>query len=96
MEVVRFLALAEHCFLCQDKCLGLVSYLFVLSDQGGVLGSLDPDESISDFREVSLDELQAIAGDLESLPPAWNDWGLFRASMHRLAVELLSGDQDER
>ncbi len=96
VDVLAFLALAEHCFLCGGRCLGLTSFLFVVSDRGGTLASGDPDESITDFREVSLDELREIAKELESLPPGWSDWGLFRASMHRLAVELLSGDQDGR
>jgi 8-oxo-dGTP pyrophosphatase MutT (NUDIX family) len=96
VDVLCFLALAEHHFLWGSRGLGLTSYLFVVSDRGGILASGDPDESITDFREVSLGDLQGIATDLESLPPGWSDWGQFRSSMHRLAVELLSGDQDER
>jgi len=96
VNVSRFLAIVDHCFLWHNKSLCFVSYLFLLSEQEGVLRSGDPGESITDFREVSLDGLQQIAKQLEALPPDWRDWGLFRASMHRLAVDLLRGDQDER
>jgi 8-oxo-dGTP pyrophosphatase MutT (NUDIX family) len=96
VEVSRFLALAEHDFSWEEKHTGLVSYLFLLAEQGGTPISGDADESITDFREVSLGDLQIIAEELESLPAEWRDWGLFRASMHRLAVELLSGGPHER
>lgn len=96
VEVSRFLALAEHRFTWADKHACLVSYLFLLAERDGILVSGDADESITDFREVSLDDLREVAAQLESLPPEWHDWGLFRASMHRLAGELLCGAPDER
>jgi 8-oxo-dGTP pyrophosphatase MutT (NUDIX family) len=96
VDVQRFLASAEHCFAWQDRCQRFASYLFLLSEQGGVLGSKDPAEAISDFREVPLASLEEMARNLESLSPEWSDWGCFRASMHHLAVEVLRDDHDER
>jgi len=96
VQLERFLARAEHCFTWQGGCLRFLSYLFLLAERGGVLASQDLGESITGFRQVPLSGLGEIAHRLESLTPEWNDWGRFRASMHRLAVELLHDDRAER
>ncbi|WP_027882125.1 NUDIX hydrolase [Meiothermus rufus] len=60
-----------------------------------------PLEPIYSFREVSAQELLAIAQRLEQLPEAfsqelsatWADWGRFRAIVHRVAAQALSSPQ---
>jgi 8-oxo-dGTP pyrophosphatase MutT (NUDIX family) len=94
VRIERFLGQIEHQFRHKGRCLPFTSYLFVVSDDGGEIASNDPGEEITDYREVALEELLTVADELESLPEDWIDWGRFRAVPHRLAVELLSQDDD--
>jgi len=74
--------------------LPFTSCLFAVAEQGGTLGLNDPGEAISGYREVSLQELGALAEQLEALPPEWNDWGRFRAMAHRFILEVLDEGYD--
>ena len=93
-RVERFLGIVRHRFVWQDESLPFNTYVFGVSEAGGTLRFNDPGEEITGFREVDLFEIAAIADQLESLPPAWSEWGRFRAPAHRLVVEVLSGDGD--
>ena len=46
----------------------------------------DLQEQICGYRWVSPADLAAIAAHLECLPPAWADWGRFRALAHRFVA----------
>ena len=67
-----------------------------LRELGGALGALDDSEAITGYREVSLDEFEPLAEQLEALQgDDWADWGRFRAAAHRIAHQLLAKEQDE-
>jgi len=99
IEIVRFAGILRHTFrLAGDRAQGnwdpsdrldFWSHLFWLRPTGGELRVNDPDESITGFRDASLDELLHLAEQLESLESGWADWGCFRACGHRFAVDLL-------
>ncbi|MHB1293715.1 MAG: NUDIX hydrolase [Anaerolineae bacterium] len=88
----RFLAVLHNRFVCGDEAVTFTSYLFLLQELDGVLGSHDDKESITGFREVDRTGLLALADALEALEPDWADWGRFRATAHRLAAELLADE----
>lgn len=93
VELKRNLARIDYEFHYEDETLTFTSYLFLVQDQGGVLGPLDADEKITDFREVALADLPALADQLEALQgDDWADWGRFRAPAHRIAYQLLVQD----
>jgi len=93
VRIASFLGVIQHHFTWQEKSLPFTSYLFLVAEESGILGNSDPQEAISAYREVELAELETLAAELEALPPAWADWGRFRATSHRLAVEVLRGDR---
>jgi len=99
IEIVRFAGVLRHTFcLASDRAQGnwkptdrldFWSYIFWVRPTGGELRVNDPDESITGFRDASLEELLGLAEQLESLESGWADWGCFRACGHRFAVDLL-------
>lgn len=89
VAVERFLAIVEFEFRFQALSLPFPSYLFLLRELGGELKAKDTDERISAFVEVPLSELVAVAQRLENMPPAWRDWGRYRAFPHRLAAAII-------
>ncbi len=74
------------------------TFAFLLDELGGTLACYDPDERVEDFREVSVDELLALAQHLMQLGQdfdpeihgRWRDWGRFRAVIHQVVHEALS------
>jgi len=93
VSIESFLAILRHQFIWKGQSLPFVSYLFEVAEKRGTLAFGDPDEDISGFREVTLEQVSALAEKLESLPPDWVDWGRFRATAHRLVGELLLGER---
>jgi len=102
IEIKRFLGIIHYQFTWASHTLSFASYLFLLVEVGGTLGVRDPQEAITGYREVTLSEIEALADQLEALPPDWNDWGRFRAAAHRLAVKAftqqdnMQGENDAR
>jgi len=90
VRVERFLGLIEYEFRCQGTTLPFVSYIFQLQEIGGQLCCLDDRETITGFREASLEELPTVAAHLEQLEPDWQDWGNFRAIAHYMVKEMLA------
>ncbi len=89
-----FLAIIHYHFTHGKKCLPFTSYLFSLQErEARTLRATDPDEEITAFRENTLAEIGALAGELVSLSGQWRDWGRFRAVAHRVVVELLTGKE---
>lgn len=90
VTIERFLAVQHHTFVCGQECLSFTSYLFLMLAEDRPLQATDTTEDIADYRTVPLVGLIQVADQLERLPPDWIDWGRFRASAHRLAVETLT------
>lgn len=73
------------------------TFAFLLEERGGTLACYDPDERLEDFREIAIDELPALAEQLDQLGQQfdpeihgrWRDWGRFRAVIHRVVHEAL-------
>jgi ADP-ribose pyrophosphatase YjhB (NUDIX family) len=89
VKVDRLLAIVDFRFQRAQRALSFQSYLFLLHESGGELGAQDVDEGITAYREIALEQLPAIAEQLEDLPANWSDWGAFRALPHRVAAEIL-------
>ena len=62
------------------------TYLFFLREMEGKLQVNDPNEQISEWREVAPAELPEYAKKLETMAPSWESWGHFRAA----AVDTLA------
>lgn len=73
------------------------TFAFLLEETGGTLGSLDPHERISGYREIRVADLPAVADRLDALASRqspeiegdWAHWGRFRAVAHRAVAEAL-------
>jgi len=96
VDIERFLAVIDFVFQYQEHSRHFQSHLFLLRETGGELKAKDEREHISAFVEILPIELTSVAESLENMPPAWRDWGLFRAFPHRVAAELLpeSGESE--
>jgi NAD+ diphosphatase len=89
-RIERYLAVQKHTFQFEGRTAPFVSHIFAVDAQRGDPAPLDLDESITGFRQVPVADLARVAEQLESLPPDWADWGRFRATAHRLVLELLT------
>lgn len=104
VRIERFLGILRYRFIFLERSVPFSSYIFAVAEEYSTeqdgeqaqpsLQSNDPDEAITDYREVTLPEIAALADQLESLPPDWADWGRFRAAAHRLVTHLLMGTED--
>jgi ADP-ribose pyrophosphatase YjhB (NUDIX family) len=73
------------------------TFAFLLNETGGDLQPQDEEEQIEEFREVTTDDLPALAAALKQLPDrhdpqiagSWKPWGDFRAVVHQLAYAAL-------
>jgi 8-oxo-dGTP pyrophosphatase MutT (NUDIX family) len=110
VEVRRFLAVIDYALqrpgeigaAAQQRAARFHTFAFLLDEISGLLACYDPDERVEDFREVAVDELPALAAQLEQLGQdfdpeidgRWRDWGRFRAVVHRTVYQTLSADDD--
>jgi ADP-ribose pyrophosphatase YjhB (NUDIX family) len=98
VEVKRFLAAVAYQIHSSEETPVFYTFAFLLDEVGGTFGVLDEDEKVESFREIEPSELPAMAGFLahirhersEELDGDLNDWGRFRAVIHRLVWESLS------
>lgn len=95
--VQRFLAIVRYQILVANGRMGrFTSYIFLVNGEGPI-EPIDEQEHITEFREVDPAELPAMATHLASLPADpdndWSDWGRFRSVVHRVAGDLLAGEQ---
>jgi 8-oxo-dGTP pyrophosphatase MutT (NUDIX family) len=88
-SVEAFLAIVQHHFARGDEQIDFTSYVFLLQERGGALHPADEGEEITGFRELPLAGVVALAEELEALSPDWDDWGRFRASVHRVVGEVM-------
>ena len=93
-----------HGSLQHDGLYVFATYAFLLDELGGDLHMTDPDEMVTDYREVEVSGLPALANQLDSLgdqvallkqmsnelPETWRAWGAFRAVTHRLVYDALA------
>lgn len=89
IEVERFIGVLCQRFIHNVGEFLFTSFVFEAAEVGGQLATPDDDEEITGYREITAEELEEVARTLESLPPAWQDWGRFRAAAHRLAAQVL-------
>ncbi len=95
VEVRRFLAWIDYLPPKGDDAV-FHTFAFLLDERGGALGSLDPGERISAYREVApaelalvAERLEAVTGDAPDIGGTWSEWGRFRAVAHRAVAEAL-------
>lgn len=88
----RFIAILDCSFVFQSDQVRFISYLFYLRDLKGTLRLPSSKEDISDFRDIALGELPAVAENLRQVPPPRTGWGEWRAFAHELAYEILVED----
>lgn len=77
--------------------IGFASFAFLLDEIGGELAANDPDERVEAFGSVRPDDLPHLAAHLEQLSATedraiggrWQNWGRFRAVIHRAVAEAL-------
>lgn len=85
----RCLAVVTYDLTHNGTTLPFVSYIFLSNPVSGFPQPIDPNEKITGFKAVPVDELPAIALQLRSLEDIFADWGVFRAIAHDLAWQQL-------
>jgi 8-oxo-dGTP pyrophosphatase MutT (NUDIX family) len=101
VEVRRFLAAAAYRINASQETPVFYTFAFLLDEVGGTLGTLDASEHLDSFREIEPSELPAMADFLAHIQHAksreldgdLNDWGRFRAVIHRLVWQALSTNE---
>lgn len=104
VEVRRFLAVARYQPPDAPAPDEYATLAFLLDEVGGELRVNDPDEGLTDFREIAPAELPAVADQLDSqqdapsadLDSSYHAWGCFRALTHRLVWQALSAETPDR
>lgn len=89
-EPERFVGVVEHVLQVRDENVPFVTYILITPEISAVPSPQDVEERISEFREVSLDQVETMARKLEGLSQPWTAWGRFRAAPHELVVAALS------
>ncbi len=89
VEFARLLGVIENVFVVDGERMSYPSYIFMTAPMSAAPKVMDPDEKISGFDEIPVEELSRVSEQLEALPPAWQPWGKFRAAPHALAREVL-------
>ncbi len=72
------------------EALRFISYFFIMDVSDARPDPQDAGEQIVDFRAVAPAELPGVAATLRGVPPAWQDWGVFRAIGHEFVWERWS------
>ncbi len=93
VPMARFLGVVDNEFQVPGNRLSYPSYVFLTQPTTGAPRVMDPDEDISDFGEVPIEELSQVAAQLEGMSPEWQLWGQFRATPHTIALEALTNDR---
>jgi ADP-ribose pyrophosphatase YjhB (NUDIX family) len=97
VEVKQFLAIAAYHIPKVSENPLFYTFALLLDELGGVLTTIDKEEQVDSFLEVTPAELPAIANTLDHLgqqfssgsSTEWVNWGEFRAVIHRLVYEAL-------
>lgn len=97
VNINRFLAAVAYRVPAVNTQPLFYTFAFLLDEVSGTLGVIDETERIEAFREIEPAELSALAASLEAVKDEysdeidglWNDWGDFRAVIHRVVWEAL-------
>lgn len=89
LHTTRFLGVLDCRIHYAGQEIAFVSYVFHLPRTVGRL-RLPQAEDISDFREVPIAALPAVAEDLRRVPPPRRGWGHWRAIAHDFVYEMLA------
>ena len=97
VEVKRFLAIAAYRIPNLSEKPLFYTFALLLDELSGTLATIDQDEQVDSFLEVTPAELPALADKLDhlgqqfstELSSDWATWGQFRAVIHRLVYEAL-------
>jgi len=95
---VRFLSIVAYRTTAGGADPVTFTHTFLLDGAAGMPVPVDPDERVEEFRDVDVNDLASIADQLDRLTPRrapdlesdWDDWGRFRAVIHRAVWEQLS------
>ncbi len=95
--IVRHFLVAVAYQLPGESTPAFYTFAFLLDEIGGTLGAIDDGEEVEDFREITLEELPALAQRLhitqadnsDMIAGNWGDWGHFRAVIHELVWKAL-------
>ncbi|HEX4203165.1 MAG TPA: NUDIX hydrolase [Ktedonobacteraceae bacterium] len=98
VKVQRFLAAAIYRLPQFRTEPVFYTFAFLLDEVGGTLGVIDTHEKVAGFREIMPQELPQMAETLEhiganysaDIQGNWQNWGEFRAAIHRLVWEALT------
>lgn len=88
-EIVNFAGVLKIRFEHQDEYEMFFSYLFILRETGGHLLEDASDDEVSEIREVNINGLEKVAGELGNIIGKWHDWGKFRYCTTRAILEFL-------
>lgn len=103
-EVRRFLAAAAYRLPEMQAEPVFYTFAFLIDEMGGTLKIIDTKEQVEGFREIEPAQLPDVADHLEhpvayysaAIAGKWEDWGKFRAVIHRLVWQaLLKGADNE-
>jgi 8-oxo-dGTP pyrophosphatase MutT (NUDIX family) len=97
VNIDRFLAAIAYRVPATNTQPLFYTFAFLLDEVNGTLGAIDETERIEAFREIEPAELPTLAMFLEAvkneysdeIDGIWNDWGHFRAVIHRAVWEAL-------
>ena len=97
VELRRFLAVARYQTPDAPEPDDYATFAFLLDEVAGELHVNDPDEGLTDFREIAPADLLDIAEQLDALPhnpsanlrSSYRAWGRYRAPVHRLVWQAL-------
>lgn len=92
---MHFLGALDCRLQYKSEELSSVSYVFHISRTEGTL-RLPKLEDISQFKEISVDELHASAEALRRVPPPRTGWGRWRAVAHDVVHDALSANSAEQ
>ena len=88
-KIDRCLAVITYTFSGNGLVIPFVSYVFLTQPTTGRPSPTDPNEAITEFRAVMVEDLAETAQQLRSIEGRFSDWGVFRAIAHELAREQL-------
>lgn len=91
VEINRFLGIIEYHFWHGSLMAPFVSYIFHLRSTCVDCPSIQQGEPISEFRAVSPQQMQQLAGNLRNLAGVRRAWGEWRALAHDLVYDTLLG-----
>ncbi len=97
VEVKQFLAIAAYRIPHLSENPLFYTFALLLDELGGTLTTIDEDEHVDSFLEVTPAELPSLADKLDQLGEQfsaeystdWATWGQFRAVIHYLVYEAL-------